>query len=341
VFLRSWNPDDAELLARAASSACGSAGWADPLQPRLLSAVLVHVLSFEADLDALEPITVAEVAAAIPDHRRRRQLVDLLISLELICNPIPQTLSDSVDAWAAGLGVDDDDAVRVAREFAAGEVVRATADFVRSTYSDMDDAQRAELDRRLEQFGNKAYYFTVEEDPTIAGPYLALEHCKPGTLGRALWDFYAERGFLFPGQMGAVNPELALHDWGHVLYDYGTTSIGEVQAAAFKAASSEFHGVDLQFFGTLMIYQSALLNSYVTGSHPRGELGLPDAECRVADAIRRGRVCTLDPFAPGLDFFDYVHEDIEELRERWNIVPAAVGLDCPCVVCARRAGATA
>jgi hypothetical protein len=341
VLLRSWESEDAELLARTAMSACGSVGWADPLQPRLLSAVLVHVFGFETDLDTLEPITVAEVAAAVPDHRRRRQLIDLMVSLEVICNPIPQALSDSVDAWAAGLGVDDDDALLVAREFAAGEVARATADFVRSTYSDIDDAQRTELDRRLELFGERAYYFTVEEDPEIAGRYLALERCAPGTLGRALWDFYVERGFLFPGQVGAANPELAQHDWGHVLYGYGTTGIGEVQAAAFKAASSEFHGVDLQFFGTLMIYQSALLTSYVTGTHPRGEMEVPDAECRVADAIRRGRVCTLDPFAPGLDFFDHVDEDIDELRERWNIVPAAVGLDCACVVCARRAGATA
>jgi len=335
MLLRSWVPDDAELLARATMSACGSVGWADPLQPRLLSAVLVHVFGFETDLDTLEPITVAEVTATIPDHLRRRQLIDLLVSLEVICNPIPQALSDSVDAWAAGLGVDDDDALLVAREFAAGEVARATADFVRSTYSDIDDAQRAELDRRLELFGERAYYFTVEEDPAIAGRYLALEHCEPGTLGRALWDFYIERGFLFPGQVGAANLELALHDWGHVLYGYGTTGIGEVQAAAFKAASSEFHGVDLQFFGTLMIYQSALLTSYVTGTHPHSEMEVPDAECRVADAIRRGRVCTLDPFTPDLDFFDHVDEDIDELRERWNIVPAAVGVDCPCAVCAR------
>lgn len=157
MLLRSWDPDDAELLARTAMSACGSVGWADPLQPRLLSAVLVHVFGFETDLDTLEPITLVEVAAAIPDHRRRRQLIDLLVSLEVICNPIPQALSDSVDAWAAGLGVDDDDALLVAREFAAGEVARATADFVRSTYSDIDDAQRAELDRRLELFGERAY----------------------------------------------------------------------------------------------------------------------------------------------------------------------------------------
>ena len=146
VLLRSWESEDAELLARTAMSACGSVGWADPLQPRLLSAVLVHVFGFETDLDTLEPITVAEVAAAVPDHRRRRQLIDLMVSLEVICNPIPQELSDSVDAWAAGLGVDDDDALLVAREFAAGEVARATADFVRSTYSDIDDAQRTELD---------------------------------------------------------------------------------------------------------------------------------------------------------------------------------------------------
>jgi hypothetical protein len=62
-------------------------------------------------------------------------------------------------------------------------------------------------------------------------------------------------------------------------------------------------------------------------------MNVENAECRVADAIRRGRVCTLDPYAEGLDFFDLVHEPLEQLRAEWNVVPKSIGIDCNCKSC--------
>lgn len=332
MFLRSSSSSDAPVLARSVISVLGQEGWSDPFQPRLLVALLTHVFGIECDLESLEPITRSEVRALLPDRRRREELIDLMVAMEVVCNPIPIHLSEAVDEWATDLGIDEV-GVQVARELALGEVARATADFLRSTYTSTANEQNEDFIRLFDRYGERAINFTVEEDAQLADRFHSLEHCAEGSLGRELWQFYTERQFLFPGEVGGANLALAHHDWGHVIYEYGTTGIGEVEAAAFRAASSDFRGVGLQFFGDLMFYQSALLSSLVTGSHPRGEMEVPDAQCRVAEAIRRGRVCTLDPYAPGFDFFDHVDEDLEQLRLRWNVVPAVIGFDCSCVSC--------
>jgi hypothetical protein len=332
MFLRSSSPSDAPVLARSVISVLGQEGWSDPFQPRLLVALLTHVFGIESELESLEPITRSEVRDLLPDRRRREELIDLMVAMEVVCNPIPIHLSDAVDEWANDLGIDEV-GVQVARELARGEVARATADFLRSTYTSTANAHNEDFARLFDRYGERAINFTVEEDTRLADRFRSLEHCAAGSLGRELWQFYTDRQFLFPGEVGGANLALAHHDWGHVIYGYGTTGIGEVEAAAFRAASSDFRGVGLQFFGDLMFYQSALLTSLVTGSHPRGEMDVPNAECRVAEAIRRGRVCTLDPYAPGFDFFDHVDKDLEGLRLLWNVVPAVIGSDCSCVSC--------
>jgi hypothetical protein len=332
MFLRSCEPDIAPVLARAAVTVCGEGGWSDPFQPRLLAALLAHVFAFDAELGSLHPITVTEVKDRLPDLPRRAELVDFLVALEVICNPIPKQLSETVERWANELGIDDV-GVLVARELAAGEIARANARFVRSTYTSTANGENEDFARLFDRYGERAINFTVEEDPRLADRFRSLEQCPRGSLGRELWQFYIDRNFVFPGELGGANLALAHHDWGHVIYGYGTTGIGEVEAAAFRAASSDFRGVGLQFFGDLMFYQSALLSSLVTGQHPRGEMEVPDAACRIADAIRRGRLCVLDPYADGFDFFEYVNEDLESLRTMWNVVPPSIGSNCPCVQC--------
>jgi len=332
MFFRHVEPEQAPLLASAVVTACAKDGWADPFQPEMLAAIFDHVLGYTIDFAEVPVVSIDEVRAALPSAQERIELIDLMVAMEILCNPIPLHLSDSVDSWAAGLGVVDDE-IEVARALARGETARATADFIRHTYTATANAQNPDFERLLDQYGQKAINFTVEADPSLAARYQALENCEANTLGRVLWEFYTDRGFGFPGEIGAANLSLAHHDWGHVIYDYGTTGIGEVEAAGFRAVSSNFRGVGLQFFGDLMFYQSALLSSLVTGLHPRGELQVPNASCRIADAIRRGRVCTLDPYDPALDFFDHVNENLDTLRERWNVVPKRIGEDCTCRAC--------
>jgi len=89
MFLRHAEPAQAELLASAVISACAGDGWADPFQPRMLRALLGHVLNYGADLENARLVSISEVAAAIPSAEVRAELIALMVALEVLCNPIP------------------------------------------------------------------------------------------------------------------------------------------------------------------------------------------------------------------------------------------------------------
>jgi len=155
-----------------------------------------------------------------------------------------------------------------------------------------------------------------------------LEHCAAGSLGRGVWKFYVEHGFSFPGVVGAANGATAIHAWIHVLTDYPPTGLGEIEIGAFRMSSSSLPGAGLSFLAELGFWQSGTIQSVLTGWHPGAYsmdvTGGPEA---VADAFRRGRECNRD-FYDHWDFFDFKDQDLDELRQLWNIVPkAAPGLD--------------
>ena len=60
----------------------------------------------------------------------------------------------------------------------------------------------------------------------------------------------------------------------------------------------------------------------------RGHLEIPGMPERVADAIRRGRICNLDVMY-GIDYFDYKDMPIDEVRKTLGIVPKSSDLDSP------------
>ena len=51
------------------------------------------------------------------------------------------------------------------------------------------------------------------------------------------------------------------HDWLHVLGNYDVTVIGEVENAAFGAASSNKPGATLWFLGVMAMYEGGLFDS--------------------------------------------------------------------------------
>jgi len=59
------------------------------------------------------------------------------------------------------------------------------------------------------------------------------------------------RGFEFPGQPGSVNAAVAQHDWVHVLADYGTTPMGEIEVISFQTGATRTPGAMLGLVGLL------------------------------------------------------------------------------------------
>lgn len=319
MFLIHNSPEQAPLLAAAAVGACRlSSGWPSPVQPELLEVLFERLLGVAVDLEQVEPAQPEQLLAALPEPEQRRELIELLVLLEVLCRPIPPALQQSLDRWAEALAVDDRVLV-LARDLSRRSQAVATADFYRLNWIGEGDHQEdPHFQDLLEHYGSPAYALTVEADPREWRRWHALVDCPVGSLGRGLWDFYQQRGFRLPGEVGAANAALAHHDWVHLLAGYDTTPIGELEVTAFMAAASRSRGAMLGFLGAVSIYETGLLRSVVLGADYAHTLSEPGAMQRLAEAIRRGSACRVDPLLDA-DYFALADQPLERIRQDWGL----------------------
>ena len=324
MFLIHNSPEQAPLLAAAAVGACRlPSGWPSPAQPELLTALFERLLGVAVDLEGLEPAEPEQVAEALPDAEQRRELIELLVLLELLCRPIPIPLQRSLERWAEALAVEDQVLV-LARDLSRRSQAIATADFYRLNWiGEGDPQQDPHFQALLEHYGAAAYALTMEADPEELRRWQALAACPQGSLGQGLWDFYQQRGFRLPGEVGAANAALAHHDWVHLLAGYDTTPIGELEVTAFMAAASRSRGAMLGFLGAVSIYETGLLRSVVLGVECAHSLTAPGALERVAAAIQRGAACRVDPLLE-VDYFALADQPLERIRRDWGLEAAAL-----------------
>lgn len=129
------------------------------------------------------------------------------------------------------------------------------------------------------------------------------------------------RGFAFPGQPGSVNVAVAQHDWIHVLADYGTTPMGEIEASGFQNSTTRTPGAMLGFIGVLALFESGLMPaSLIVPQQPGDSLSAPGGIERMAEAIARGAACNKDLLLD-VDFFQHANEPLKEIRARFAIQP--------------------
>jgi hypothetical protein len=320
MFLVHNKPQQAPLLAAAIVGACRLEGaWPTPLQPQLLEVLFENLLGYKADFHTLAPARADDVVAALPSPEQRHELVELMVLMELLCRPIPGPLRESVERWAADLGVDDNGLLLV-RDLAADAKARATADFYRLNWiGDGDPQDDPHFQELLAHYGTAAYALTVEADPAISARWQALADCPAGSLGLALHGFYQERGFSLPGVVGAGNEALAHHDWIHVITGYGTTPLGEMQVTGFMAAASPTAGAMLGFLGAVCIFETGLLGSVVVKPAHHTSLADPAAAEQLAAAIARGSRCKVDPLV-GIDYFSIANQPLEAIRLEWGLL---------------------
>jgi len=319
VFLSHTGPEQVPLLVAAVAAACRlPQGWSSPLQPQLLQVLLERLLKVPVDLERVQPVAPEAVAAALPDPEQRRELIELMVLLEMVCRPIPERLQASVERWALALDVDDR-ALLLARDLTRGAQALATADFYRLNWiGEGDDQQDPRFQALLQHYGTAAYALTLEPDPAELQRWAALEHCAAGSLGRGLWDFYQQRGFRLPGEVGAANAALAHHDWVHLVTGYDTTPIGELEVTAFMAAASRSAGAMLGFLGAVSIYETGLLQSVVLQQAYPQTLEDPANRERLAAAISRGHRCRVDPLQE-VDYFALAEEPLAAVRAAWGL----------------------
>jgi len=251
-------------------------------------------------------------------------MVQSMIMGALVLRPLPPEVAARVAEYARELSVDDG-MLAVAQRFAAGNLGLAAFDFDRNGYTATWSPDRAQV---LHTSGalDSAWSECVN-DRELAARWQALGALPAGSLGRAMFEFYEARGFVFPGLPGSAPPLLAQHDWVHVLADYGSRVEAELEVFAFIArANDDPKGFSL-FAMVLSLFETGYLRAGagLFEAFP-GQLSHAGVAQRVADALRRGALTHGLDGAPDVDFlavdwFSLAHRPIDDLRAAFGIVP--------------------
>jgi hypothetical protein len=266
------------------------------------------------DVDALPALGPDEVAAQVSDPHLRHQLVCALIVASLIDGEATTLEADTVDAFARALGVEEK-AVANLRQVARHEHLSLRIDVVRRFWA------IEKLRERVHHEGVGAIWRLLRglagkhEDPMTAASFQAMRDLPDGTLGREYLRYLDERGWPLPGERGAQNDIIVYHDMAHVLGGYGTDPGGEIEIACFTAGFRRQDPFNMVLFVLLQFHAGVRM----TPGAP-AERGFFRIEKALA-AIERGAAMNVD-LSSGWEYRDVIGVPVEELRRRYNILPA-------------------
>lgn len=337
VDLEPPNASEAAAIRRAVMTAVAGADGVTPLQASLIDELSTAMTGFATPPGAsAEPLGPDELAAVLArrDQSFRIRIVQIMELLVLIMVPLPEELAEQVGRYAAALGVEHDAMLRTARRLARGSLGLALVDFQRSGYF---ETMAGELDHLHTSALGDAWDMRVA-DAQLAARWDALADCPEGSLGLLVSRFYRARGFTVPGRPDSAPPNLAQHDWIHVLAGYGSTVEGEIEVFGLISRASD----DPEAFALLAMVIGLFETGYVFDAakgffeYDRGHLSrTPGMAARLADAMRRGALCGwhMQPRDDAglavdllkVDWFTYADLPLGEVQEIFNIVPKSPG----------------
>jgi len=317
---------EVELLSRGILSAVSPPQGPTPTQRLLVAAICSAMTGHPATFEA-PPIGPDEFAAglAVRSLDFRTRIVQVMVLAALVLRPLPESVVERTAAFAQELQVDEE-MLEVASRFASGSLGLAAIDFERNGYTTgwhPQDARALHTSSELASAWESAI-----ADPALAEGWRDLEVLPPGTLGRRVTEFYRARGFAYPGLPGSAPPLLAQHDWVHLIADYGTTVESELEVFAFIArANDDLHAFSLLamvvcLFETGYLRTGAGLFEYSPGHLSAGGSleGTERMATRVADAMRRGALCSGSVDFLRTDWFELASSTVEEVREHFGVV---------------------
>jgi hypothetical protein len=333
--------DEIHLMIRGLATAGAAPDGLTEVQRAVVNATVESMSGFVVDVGGMDPLGPREFAEAM--RRRnlpfRERMVQLMLLLELLLNPLPAETTARVEQYAAELGVHED-MLRVAHQISRGSLGLALVDFQRSGY----------FEQMLEQPPNHLHvrhaladaWEGCVNDPVLAARWAALGECPEGTLGHGVWRFYRARGFSFPGSAGSAPPMLAQHDWMHVLADYGSTVECEIEVFGFISRANDNPAGFSLLAMVLGLFETGYLFNAAKGffEYDRGHFSR-DAEkmaVRLADAMARGaraawwlndHARSADVDFLGVDWFEYADWPVNQVRRYFGIPPKSQkAIDC-------------
>ena len=313
--------ETAELFVRAVLGGVNVDGYPTLLQHELIHQVAEHVFGLTVDVDTLEPREAWAAQELIRDPALRRRLVQAIVTLEMLDDPVPPALATHIRRYARTLDVDEP-MVEAARHAARGHLALMYADIQRNSYYTHEAIEQAVDGHLWRALRSKFAYSNLVASRSIERRWAALADMPKGSLGHTTAEFYRIHEFPIPGARHGIGEIGAHHDFVHVLADYAPNPDGEINVFAFIATAMDDPKGFVQLVMTLGLFQNATI-THVAGKRVvlarGGTLAEPDACERFADALHRGTACKVD--ALGMDHFAIAEEPLDALRDRFGIVP--------------------
>ncbi len=277
----------------------------------------LSALSVTVDVQSLAPATLSDVAGAFQGAEEREHVIQMLVFTAMVDGDASEEELRVIRDFARELEISDDFIASV-RRLAASHLNVLRLDMVRRLPPRAEgepDAREGEGWRGLwKVFGAAS---RAGEGRALAQRHRDLVLLPEGTLGRAYWHHMSERGFLFPGERGAITPDRGLHDFMHALSEYDTTPAGETELAAFMAGLKKMEDPFALLFGTLcMAYLGEKLAA--GPSAPAAAQRSPLDPKRVGAAFRRGLFATID-LTTEWNYWDDIGAPLNEVQRRYNI----------------------
>lgn len=248
---------------------------------------LAELLGAPAEL--APPLTPTDLAAAIPDTRPRRRLVQLAAIAALVDGIPTREAAAALADIDRALGVGEP-AIAVVRHLSLKNSRRARLLITRRIARHiLGAAVRAEGLRGLARIVRPLFLGRSPLYPDVAWRYRQLGMLPAGSFGHEFWHHCTERRFAFPGEGGAAIPErLVFHDVGHVLAGYDTDPAGEIQQGAFQAGVVRRDGFMFLIFAVVQFHLGIQITPVAAG-----EVGFFDVP-KVMRALARGAACRVD-----------------------------------------------
>jgi hypothetical protein len=312
-------PEEAMLCLRAVRSVVARAEGIPPASRAMMTAAQRSVLNTDADLDALAPITPAELAAGISTPGLGDQVVQAMLLGVLADGEPDPACAARAEAFATALGVSTP-GLRTVRLLCEHQMLLFRLDFFRR--SNLKDML---IDQYKHHGGIQGLVHALlglrgfREDPELARRYNALGDLPEDTLGYAFFRHYRDNGFALPGERTGFPEGAVYHDMTHVLSGYGTTVEEETCVGGFTAGYRKVNPFYVLLLPTISFSTGVNLTA-ANQPHVTATLANPGVAAGFIHAIERGARVNTD-LSANWDYWPLVELPLAEARARLNIPP--------------------
>ena len=193
----------------------------------LLQSVQTNVLMTGFELNALEPISAAELAKEVSNPKHRQQIIDASLVVALIDGELEAVELDLITEYSQAFDISSDTFERT-RKFVHEQFLKLRFNIIRR--SDEDAHLHA-----APAFDDLARTLMDKTNAALSERFRRLEDLTSNTLGRRYFDFLMNREWPLPGEAGGTPEWLMYHDCLHILGSYDTTPTGEAEVLAMSA----------------------------------------------------------------------------------------------------------